>query len=53
MAKYIVLSVHPKTKLVELMRFKEDFGAAETHAKRAVREGLLLVEILDSESPSK
>jgi hypothetical protein len=47
MAKYDVLSIDPKTNLLESMPF-ETLEQAESHRRRARKEGRLLVEIIDS-----
>lgn len=47
MTNHTVLSVNPETKTLELMPY-ERLGDAESQQQRAIREGRLLVEIVDT-----
>jgi len=47
MANYTVLSVNQKNQSPELMPY-ERLGDAESQQQRAIREGRLLVEIVDT-----
>jgi len=52
MAKYEVLSINPKTQLLELMPFPT-LEQAESHHRTARSEGRLMVEIIDSPAQFK
>jgi len=47
MARYDVVSINPKTKLLESMPFGT-LEQAESHKRTATKEGRLLVEVIDS-----